>query len=102
MMEFEIRASLDRLDADAIVVGIPEGAESASSCDARFVSVAAPLFASGDLPLRPLETLLAAASPKIIFVGIAKAADAEAWRRAAATVVRRAKKVRTLAFAGGD
>jgi leucyl aminopeptidase len=102
MMEFEIRASLDRLDADAIAVGVPEAAESASSCDARFVSTAAPLFASGDLPLRPLETLLVPASPKIIFVGIAKAADAEAWRRAAATVVRRAKRVRRLAFAGGD
>jgi len=101
-MEFEVRESPDRLDADAIVIGVPEGSESASSLDARFVSTAAPLFTSGDLPLRPLETLLVPVSPKIIFVGVGKAADAEAWRRAAATVVRRAKKVRTLAFAGGD
>jgi leucyl aminopeptidase len=41
-------------------------------------------------------------SPKIVFVGILKNADAEAWRRAAATVVRRIKRVKRLAFSGGD
>jgi leucyl aminopeptidase len=41
-------------------------------------------------------------APKMVFVGIARTADAEAWRRAAATVLRRAKRVRTLAFAVGD
>jgi leucyl aminopeptidase len=101
-MEFEIRESLDRVDADAVVIGIPDGAESASACDARFASTAAPLFASGDLPLKPFETLLIPGTPKIIFVGIAKSADAEAWRKAAAAVVRRVKNVRTIAFPGGD
>jgi leucyl aminopeptidase len=38
----------------------------------------------------------------MVFVGIAKSPDAEAWRRAAATVVRRLRKVRKLAFVGGD
>jgi len=41
--------------------------------------------------LKALETLIIPGPPKIVFVGIAKAADAEAWRRAAATVVRRIK-----------
>src|SRR5262249_23014552 len=56
----------------------------------------------GDLPLKPLETLTVPGTPKLVFVGLAKAADAEAWRRAAATVVRRVKKVKALAFSGGD
>jgi leucyl aminopeptidase len=101
-MEFEIRDSLDSADADAIVVGITEGVESAASVQGRFASIAQSLFASGDLPLKPLETLMVPGTPKIIFVGIAKAADSEAWRRAAATVVRRAKKVRRLAFSTVD
>src|SRR5262249_40927565 len=36
------------------------------------------------------------------FIGLTKAADAESWRRAAATVVRRAKTAKKIAFAGGD
>src|SRR5437870_2649880 len=101
-MEFEIRESLDNIGADAIAVGVAEGVDAASACDSRFTSIAMPLFASGDLPLKPLEALMVPGTPKIVFVGIAKTADAEAWRRAAATVVRRVKKVRTLAFAAGD
>src|SRR5437867_11499233 len=98
-MEFQISLSVDGIDADAIAVGIQEGSEFS---DPRFAAVANPLFASGDLPLKPLETLMIPGTPKIIFVGIARAADAEAWRRAAATVVRRLKKVRKLAFTCGD
>src|SRR6266699_3728836 len=98
-MEFGIVESLEGIDADAIVVAI---AEDAASCDARFAAIANPLFASGDLPLKPLETLMIPGSPRTVFIGIGKSPDAEAWRRAAATVVRRVKNVRKLAFAGGD
>jgi leucyl aminopeptidase len=101
-MEFEIRESLDGIQADAIVVPVPEGTDR---CDPRFSATAIPLFASGDLPLKPLETLVIPGTPRILFIGISKAAnasDSEAWRRAAATVVRRVKKVKTLAFACGD
>src|SRR5262245_19621708 len=101
-MDFEIRESLELAEADAIVIGIQEGIEASEACDARFASIAVPLFASGDLPLKPLETLMIPGPPKIIFVGVGRSPDAESWRRAAATVVRRAKKVRTLAFSGGD
>jgi leucyl aminopeptidase len=98
-VEFHLVESVDGIDADAVVVPIPEDAET---CDPRFASIAKPLFASGDLPLKPLETLLIPASPKILFIGIARTLDVEAWRRMAATAVRRTKKVRRLAFAGGD
>src|SRR5262245_31983386 len=101
-MEFDIRDSLDNVDADAIVIGIREGVDPTSACDSRFASIAQPLFASGDLPLKPLETLIIPGNPRLVFVGVAKAADAEAWRRVAATVVRRVKRVRTLAFPAGD
>src|SRR5579862_3634614 len=98
-MEFGIVESVEGTDADAIAVPIPEDAKS---CDARFSRVANPLFASGDLPLKPLETLMIPGSPRMVFVGVPKSPDTEAWRRAAATVVRRIKKVRKLAFIGGD
>jgi leucyl aminopeptidase len=98
-VEFHIVESVDGIDADAIVVPIPE---DAVTCDPRFASMAKPLFASGDLPLKPLETLLIPATPKVLFIGIARTLDVEAWRRMAATAVRRTKKVRRLAFAGGD
>jgi leucyl aminopeptidase len=98
-MEFGMVESLEGIDADAIAVAIPE---NANSCDQRFAAIANPLFASGDLPLKPLETLMIPGSPRMVFVGIAKSPDAEAWRRAAATVVRRVRKVRKLAFMGGD
>src|SRR5438876_8778795 len=98
-MEFEIHESLDGIPTDAIVVPVSEGADRT---DPRFAAIANPLFASGDLPLRPLETLVIPGTPKIVFVGLSESADPEAWRRAAATVVRRLKKVKRLAFAGGD
>ena len=98
-MEFHLVESVDGIEADAIVVPVPE---DASTCDARFAAVAKPLFASGDLPLKPLETLLIPATPKILFIGISKTLDVEAWRRTAATAIRRAKRVRKLAFAGGE
>jgi leucyl aminopeptidase len=98
-MQFEIYESVEGIQTDAIVVPLPEGADR---CDSRFAATANPLFASGDLPLRPLETLIIPGTPKIVFVGLSKSADPEAWRRAAATVVRRLKKVKRLAFAGGD
>jgi leucyl aminopeptidase len=98
-MEFEIRESLDGLQADAIVVPISEGADRT---DSRFAALANPLFASGDLPLKALETLIIPGSPKVVFIGVPKAPDAEAWRRTAATVVRRMKKVKRLAISGGD
>src|SRR5262245_42837126 len=101
-MDFEIRDSLDSVDADAIVIGITEGVEAAAHDHSRFASIVQSLFTSGDLPLKPLDTLLVPGTPKIIFIGIARAGDAEAWRRAAATVVRRVKKVRRLAFSTGD
>src|SRR5262249_17239633 len=75
---------------------------ASNACDRRFASTAVPLFTSGDLPLKHLETLLVPGNPKIVFVGIGRSADADAWRKAAATVVRRMKKVRSLAFASGD
>ena len=98
-MEFEIHESVEGIQTDAIVVVLPEGADR---CDGRFAAAAHPLFAGGDLPLKPLETLVLPGTPKIVFVGLSKSADPEAWRRAAATVVRRLKKVKRLAFAGGD
>ena len=101
-MEFEIRESLDRIEADAVVIGIPEGVDAVAACDGRFMSTARSLVDSGDLPLKPLETVMVPGTPKLIFIGVAGNTDAEAWRRAAATVVRRVKKVRTLAFSGGD
>ena len=100
-MEFEIRESLDNVDAEAIVVPISEGADPASPCDARFAATASMLFSTGDLPLKPLETMMIPGTPKIVFVGLAKAADAEAWRKLAATAVRRIK-ARTIAFSKGD
>ena len=101
-MKFEVCESLQAVEADAIVMPIPEGAENVDALDARFAATAKSLLASGDLPLKPLETLMVPGAPKIVFIGIARTPDAEAWRRAAATAVRRVKKVRTLAFAGGD
>jgi leucyl aminopeptidase len=101
-MEFETLESLDRVQADAIVVGISEGTDSTRIAELPYGSVALPLFASGDLPLKTLETLIIPGTPKIVFVGIAKAGDSEAWRRAAAAVVRRVRKVKTLAFSAGD
>jgi leucyl aminopeptidase len=98
-MEFEIYESVDQVEADAIVVGVPEGADA---CDARFAAAAKPLFEFGDLPLKPLETLILPGKQKVVFIGISKAGDSEAWRRAAATAVRRLKKVKRVAFAGGD
>jgi leucyl aminopeptidase len=98
-VEFQLVESVDGVDADAIVVPVPE---DAATCDPRFASVAKPLFASGDLPLKPLETLLIPATPRILFIGISKTLDVEAWRRMAATAVRRSKKIRRLAFAGGE
>ena len=101
-MEFEIRESFDGIQADAVVIGIPEGVDAWTACDGRFMSTARSLIDSGDLPLKPLETVMVPGTPKLIFIGVAGNTDAEAWRRAAATVVRRVKKVRTLAFSGGD
>src|SRR5262245_54035140 len=101
-MDFEIRESLERADVDGIVIGIPEGVEPAAACDPRFTSTALRLVESGDLPLKPLETLMIPGKPKVIFIGLSRTADAEAWRKAAATVLRRFKKVRSLAFSGGD
>src|SRR5438874_4180169 len=98
-MEFEIRESLDATHADAVVVAVHDGTDK---CDPRFAATANPLFASGDLPLKPLETLIIPGPPKIVFIGIGKIGDAEAWRRAAATVVRRVKNVKRLAVYGGD
>src|SRR5262249_43676098 len=49
-----------------------------------------------------LETLLIPATPRILFIGVSKTPDVEAWRRMAATAVRRSKKIRRLAFAGGE
>ena len=98
-MQFEICQSSDEIQADAIVIPVPEGAQRLES---RYAAAAGPLFASGDLPLKPLETLVMPGSPKTVFIGIARSADAEAWRRAAATVVRRVKKVKRMAILGGD
>jgi hypothetical protein len=64
-MEFEIRESLDNVDAEAIVVPISEGADPASPCDARFAATASMLFSTGDLPLKPLETLMIPGAPKL-------------------------------------
>jgi leucyl aminopeptidase len=98
-MRFESRNSLDSLELDLIAVGVPEGS---TACDARFMNIAESLYKSGDLPLKPSETCIVPGSPKTVFVGISKAGDAETWRRAAATVVRCARKARKIAFAGGD
>jgi leucyl aminopeptidase len=101
-MEFEIRESFDGIQADAVVIGIPEGVDAVTACGGRFMSTARSLIDTGDLPLKPLETVMVPGTPKLIFIGVAGNTDAEAWRRAAATVVRRVKKVRTLAFSSGD
>ena len=101
-MDFETREVLDHAAAEAIVIGIPEGVEVASACPAQFAPIALQLLASGDLPLKALETLIVPGTPKIAFVGVAKSSDPDAWRKAAATAVRRIKRVKTLAFATGD
>jgi leucyl aminopeptidase len=98
-VEFRSVESLNAIEMDAIAVPV---LEDATTCDPRFEALAKPLFAGGDLPLKPLETLLIPGSPKIVFVGVAKGGDAESWRRAAATVVRRVKRVQRLGFANGD
>src|SRR5262245_9283710 len=98
-MRFESITTLDSLEVDLVAVGVPEGS---TECDARFMNIAGSLYKSGDLPLKPSETCIVPGSPKTVFVGIAKSGDAESWRRAAATVVRRAKKARKIVFAGGD
>jgi leucyl aminopeptidase len=98
-VQFRIVETFDAVKADAIAVPV---SEDAASCDARFSALANPLFAGGDLPLKPFETLLTPATPKVLFVGIPRNCDSDGWRKAAATVVRRARKVRTIAFAGGD
>src|SRR5690242_7788061 len=97
-MRFEIQETAESA-ADIVIVGIPDGA---TQCDARFMPLAESLFKSGDLPLKPLETFVVAGSRRTMFIGLPKTADAEAWRRAAGTVVRRAKNAKTIAFAGGD
>src|SRR5690348_5883620 len=97
-MRLEIRETLDS-SVDITVVGIPEGSQD---CDAKFKDVAAPLFKSGDLALKPLETFVVPGPPRTVFIGLAKTADAEAWRRAAATIVRRFPKAKRIAFADGD
>src|SRR5579884_783235 len=96
-MHVEVRDNLD-LNVDLVVVGIGEGSHQ---CDPRFMKVAEPLFQSGDLPLKPLETLLLPGSPRTLFIGL-KSADGDSWRKAAATAVRRAGKARTIAFGAGD
>jgi leucyl aminopeptidase len=98
-MKIETVQNLNSADAELLVVGVPENAQSA---DAAFPALAGPLFESGELPLKPLETLVMPGTPKVMFIGLAKSADAEAWRRAAATAVRRAKKALRIAFAFGD
>jgi leucyl aminopeptidase len=101
-MEFELRESLERADVDAIVIGIPEGVEPAAASGPQFLSTALSLVASGDLPLKPLETITIPGKPKIVFVGLSRTADMDAWRKAAATVLRRLKRASTVAFTGGD
>src|SRR6185503_1887869 len=98
-MRFESKNSLDALEVDVVAVGVIEGS---TECDPRFMNIAESLYKSGDLPLKPAETCIVPGSPTTVFVGISKAGDAETWRRAAATVVRRARKARKIAFAGGD
>jgi leucyl aminopeptidase len=98
-MKIQVGETLDSVDVDVIVVGIPEGSQT---CEPKFMPVAEPLFKAGDLPLKPLETFLVPGSPKVVFIGLTAAADAEAWRRAAGTVVRRFKKAKSVAFIGGD
>jgi leucyl aminopeptidase len=97
-MRLEIQERLDS-SVDLTVVGIPEGSQD---CDARFKAVAEPLFRSGDIALKPLETFVVPGPPRTVFIGLTKAVDAEAWRRAAATVVRRFPKAKRVAFASGD
>src|SRR5688500_14663716 len=98
-MQVVVRSSLDQLDVDALVVGIPEGSDST---DSRFSEIARPLFGSGDLPLKALEIFVVGGKPKIVFVGIARNQDAQAWQRAAATVVRKVSNTRSIAFTNGD
>src|SRR5215467_3541541 len=97
-MQFDIQDDVDST-VDLVVVGIPEGSQE---CEPQFRKLAEPLFKSGDLPLKPLETFILPGSPRIMFIGLSKAANAEAWRRAASTVVRRVKKGKRIAFVGGD
>ncbi len=86
-------------NADLVVIGIPEGSQG---CDPRFMPLAESAFKSGDLPLKPYETLIIPGPSKVMFVGLTKNPDAESWRRAAATAVRRAKKARRIAFAASN
>src|SRR5438046_1065778 len=97
-MRFEIQETVDSA-ADMVVVGVPEGAQQ---CDSRFMNAAEPLFKTADLPLKPLETLVLPGAPRTMFIGLPKTADAETWRRAAGTAVRRSKNAKKIAFVGGD
>jgi leucyl aminopeptidase len=97
-MQFEVRETLRDLDVDAVVVGIPEGS---ASVDPKFAEIAGPFFESGDLPLKALD-IFTTGRPRTIFIGIPRTGDAQAWQRAAATVVRKVKNIRSVAFANGD
>jgi leucyl aminopeptidase len=98
-MKIETVQNLNSADAELVVVAV---AENAKAADPAVSALSAPLFASGELPLKPLETLVMPGTPRVMFIGLAKSADAESWRRAAATAVRRAKNASRIAFAPGD
>src|SRR5437764_7279807 len=101
-MDFWAVESLEGSGADTIVVAVPQFLKTPIPANLDLRRFANPLFASGDLPLKPLEMLMIPGTPRMVFIGIARSQDLETWRRAAATVVRRVKKVRNLVFANGD
>jgi len=96
-MKFQICESIEELKRGRRH-RYPEGAER---CDQRFAVAAAPLFESGDLPLKPLETLILPGNQKIVFIGISKTGDSRPGG-APLNGSARLKKAKSIAFAGGD
>src|SRR5690242_15360975 len=98
-MNFTVHSDLNSLDVDTLVVPVPDGSTVLAE---PFTAVSAPLFRSGDLPLKSLETVIHHADRRTVFIGFPKSPDIETWRRVGATVVRRVRKSKAIAFAGGD
>jgi leucyl aminopeptidase len=67
-----------------------------------FAGLAEPLYRSGELPLKPLETVTLHGDRRTVFVGTSRNPNGEEWRRVGASIVRKMRKSKSIAFMGGD